>query len=237
MLFGKTLTCCFAVLFLLAVPFPTLADHASRFDYVVLHGDEPIGSHRVNVKGEGNEFEIEVESDLEVRFGPLTVFRFEHQRLELWRDGELVESIAQTTKNGEFYDIKITRQATGYKRAVNGREDEFEDPVKVLALWHGDLFVHNFFISPMEDKLYRVSVRFVDEERIEIGDQRVQAFHYRMTGDSERELWYDEAGHVLKVRLYDYVLVIDYVLDRGDLRAVLESRSRQKLYPFRTDNR
>jgi hypothetical protein len=39
------------------------------------------------------------------------------------------------------------------------------------------------------------------------------------------------------VRLYDYGSTIDYVLDRGDVRAVLESRSRQKLYPFRTDNR
>ncbi len=87
MLFGKTLTCCFQVLFLLAVPFPALAEHASRYDYVVQHGDVPIGSHRVNVIGEGKEFGFVVESFLEVRFGPLTVFRFEHQRLELWRDG------------------------------------------------------------------------------------------------------------------------------------------------------
>ena len=85
----------------------------------MLHDDQPIGSHRVTVKGEGNEFEIETKSNLEVRFGPLTVFRFEHQRRELWRDGELIESAAQTTKNDEFYDIKITRQATGYKRVVN----------------------------------------------------------------------------------------------------------------------
>ncbi len=237
MLFGKTLACCFAVLFLLAVPFPAPADHASRYDYVVLHGDEPIGSHRVEIVRNGNEIEIEAESDLKVDFGPLTVFEFEHRRRELWRDREFVKSIAQTTRNGESYDIKIIRQAAGYKRVVNGREDQLEDPVKVLALWHADLFEHQFFISPMEDKLYRLSVHFVGEERIEIGDQRVQALHYRMTGDSERELWYDEAGHVLKVRLYDYDLVIDYVLDRGDLRTVLESRSRQKLYPFRTDNR
>ncbi len=227
MLFGKTLTCCFAVLFLLAVPFPAPADHASRYDYVVLYGDEPIGSHRVNVARNANEIEIEAESDLKVGFGPLTVFEFEHKRRELWRDSELVESVARTTKNGESYDIKITRQAEGYKRVVNGREDWLEDPVKILALWHGDLFEHEFFISPLEDKLYRLSVDFVGEERIEIGDQRFQALHYRMTGDSERELWYDEAGHVLKVRLYDYGSTIDYVLDQGDVRAKLASRTGQ----------
>ena len=234
---GKALTGCVAAVFLLAAPFAARGDHPSEYDYIVLHGDEPIGSHRVSIARNGNEIVIETESNLKVGFGPLTVFEFEHQRRELWRDWELVESIAQTTKNGESYNIKITRQAEGYKRVVNGREDQLEDPVKVLALWHGDLFEHEFFISPLEDKLYRLSVDFVGEERIEIGDQRVQALHYRMTGDSERELWYDEAGHVLKVRLYDYGPAIDYVLDRGDVRAKLASRTGQTPFTTRGETR
>jgi len=224
---GKAPTVFIAAMFLLAVPFAAWGDHLSEYDYIVLQGDELIGSYRVNFARSGNEIEIEVESDLKVDFGPLTVFEFEHQRRELWRDRKLVESIAQTTKNGESYDIKITRRAEGYKRVVNGREDQIEDPVRVLALWHEDLLEHEFFISPLEDKLYRLSVHFVGEDRIEIGDQRVQALHYRMTGDSERELWYDDAGHILKVRLYDYGSEIDYVLDRGNARAKLASRPSQ----------
>ena len=234
---GKALTGCIAAVLLLAAPFAARGDHLSEYDYIVLHGDEPIGSYRVNVARNGSEIKIEAESDLKVAFGPLTVFQFEHQRRELWSDRELVESTAQTTKNGESFDIKITRQAEGYKRVVNGREDQLEDPVKVLALWHDDLFKHEFFISPLEDKLYRLSVRFVGEERIEIGDQRIQARHYRMTGDSERELWYDEAGHLLKVRLYDYGSAIDYVLDRGDVRAKLASRTRRNSYAPRGETR
>jgi hypothetical protein len=237
MTIGKALTGCLAAVFLLSAPSAARAGHLSEYDYVVLHGGEPIGSYRVNIARNGNEIEIEAASDLKVRFGPLTVFEFAHQRRELWRDRELVKSIAQTTKNGEFYDIKITRRAEGYKRVVNGREDQLEDPVRVLALWHDDLFEHEFFISPLEDKLYRLSVDFVGEERIEIGDQRVQALHYRMTGDSERELWYDEAGHVLKVRLYDYGSEIDYVLDRGDVRAKLASRAGQTSNPSRGETR
>jgi hypothetical protein len=226
---GKALTGCVAAMFLLAAPSVARGDHLSEYEYIVLHGDELIGSYRVDIARNGNEIIIEAETDLKVGFGPLTVFEFEHRRRELWRDREFVESIARTTKNGETYDIKITRQAEGYKRVVNGREDQLDDPVRVLALWHDDLLEHEFFISPLEDKLYRLSVHFVGEERIEIGDQRIQARHYRMTGDSERELWYDEAGHILKVRLYDYGSTIDYVLDRGDVRAKLASRTGQNL--------
>ena len=160
---GKTLTGCVAAVFLLAAPFDARSDHLSEYDYIILHGDELIGSYRVNVTRNANEIEIEAESDLKVRFGPLTVFEFEHKRRELWRDSELVESVARTTKNGESYDIKITRHAEGYKRVVNGREDRLEDPVKILALWHGDLFEHEFFISPLEDKLYWLSVNFVGD--------------------------------------------------------------------------
>lgn len=225
------------LLCLVVVPVPGHADHRSQYDYVVLTENQPIGTHRVNIQRKGNDFEIKAETDLEVGFGPLTVFRFEHQRRELWHNWQLVESIAHTVKNDKIYDIKITRQATGYKRVVNGREDKFEDPVSILALWHSDLFTHHIFISPLEDKLYRLSVQFVDREQIEIGDQWVQALHYQMTGDSERDLWYDESGHVLKVRLHDYSLVIDYVLDRGNLGHTIASKSPERLYPARSKGR
>jgi len=215
-LFGQKLACCLSVLFLLAGPSIGRADQASRFNYVVLASGQPIGSHQVHIESKGNQLVVEVESNLDFSIGPLSVFQLEHQRRELWRDRRLVESIAHTVENDKIRDIKITREATGYKREVNGRVDEFQDPVRILALWHEDLFKHDTFVSPMQDKLYPLSVEFIGREWIEIGGQQVHALHYRMTGDSERDLWYDEPGHVLMVRLHDYSLVIDYVLDRGN---------------------
>ena len=65
---GKAPTVFIAAVFLLAVPFAAWGDHLSEYNYIVLQGDELIGSYRVNFARSGNEIEIEVESVLRKGF-------------------------------------------------------------------------------------------------------------------------------------------------------------------------
>jgi hypothetical protein len=119
---------------------------------------------------------------------------------------------AYTNKNGDVYEIAITRDPEGYTRVVNGRTERFEPTIKLLALWHEDLFKYTSFLSPMEDETYEISVDFVGVDKISLINQSIDAFAYRISGDTNRELWYDSGGHIMKVRLLDYSSTIEYVL-------------------------
>ncbi len=201
---------------LFLLPWSAYAEHLSKYNYVVLRDGEPIGTHIVTVSPEGRDFKIEAKTDLAVKFGPLTLFRLEHHRREMWRDGELESMTAHTDKNGDIYDIAITREPQGYKRVINGRTDSFDPSVKVLTLWHDDLFKYTSFLSPMDDKTYKISVDFVGADKVDLIDRSVDALEYRISGDTNRELWYDADGHIMKVSLLDHESRIDYVLTSID---------------------
>ncbi len=209
---GWTARLCGA-LALILLPWAAQGDHLSEYHYTVLRGGEAIGTHRVTVSPDGRDLKIEAETEFEVSFGPLTFYRMEHLRQEVWRNGELEEMTAYTNKNGDVYDIAITRDSQGYKRVINGRTDRFEPSMKLLTLWHEDLFRYSSFVSPMEDKTYQISVDFVTADKIDLIDRSVDAVAYRMSGDTNRELWYDAQGHIMKVRLLDHSVAIEYVLD------------------------
>ena len=194
-------------------PMTAYGDHLTEYSYTVLRDGEPIGTHQVSVSPDGPDLMVEARTDLEVTFGPLTLYSMEHLRHELWRDGELEQMTAHTNKNGAVYDIAITREPQGYTRVVNGRTDRFEPSIRLLALWHDDLFKYNAFLSPMEDKTYQISVDFIGADKIDLLDRSVEAFFYRMSGDTNRELWYDADGHIMKVRLLDHSSAIEYVLN------------------------
>lgn len=194
------------------LPWAAQGDHLSEYQYTVLRDGEAIGTHRVTVSPEGRDLKVEAVTDLEVTFGPLTLYHMKHLRHEVWRDGELEEMTAYTDKNGDVYDIAITREPQGYKRVINGRTDRFAPSVKLLTLWHEDLFRYSSFLSPIEDKTYQISVDFVAADKVDLLDRSVDAFVYRISGDTNRELWYDAEGHVMKVRLLDHSSTIDYVL-------------------------
>ncbi len=198
---------------LVLLPWAAQGDHLSEYDYTVLRDGKVIGTHRVTVSPEGDDLKVESKTDLEVTFGPFTFYRLEHLRQEVWRNGELEEMTAYTNKNGDIYDIAITRDSQGYKRVINGRTDRFDSSMKLLTLWHEDLFRYNSFVSPMEDKTYQISVDFVTADKVDLIDRSVDAVAYRISGDTNRELWYDAEGHIMKVRLLDHSVTIEYVLN------------------------
>jgi Domain of unknown function (DUF6134) len=200
------------VLALALLPWAAHGDPLSEYDYTVLRDGEPIGTHHVTVSPQGRDTKVEEQTDVAVKFGPITLYHMEHLRDELWRDGELESMTAHTDMNGDVYDIKITLEPDGYKRVINGRTDVFAPSVKVLTLWHDDLFKYSSFLSPMEDKTYQISVDYVGAEKLDLIGKSVDAFVYRMSGDTNREIWYDSDGLIMKVRLLDHSPNIEYVL-------------------------
>src|SRR3546814_12549384 len=61
------------------------AEEPMVFD--VLRDGSKIGEHRVLFEREDGTLKVSVETDMSVTFAFLTVFSYEHRRIERWRDG------------------------------------------------------------------------------------------------------------------------------------------------------
>jgi hypothetical protein len=66
----------------------------------------------------------------------------------------------------------------------------------------------------------KASFEFVGREKIALAGKELEVDHYRMEGDEERDLWYDTAGHIAKVRLRRFGSDIAYVRDQLTPRAL-----------------
>ena len=195
-----------------AVPASAWADHPGTYVFEVLRDGKPIGEHRVTVRRNGVQVEIEESSRLRVRFGPLTVFRFEHDRHEVWQDGKLVSLKGHTNKDGKSFDIEIKPNGDGLVRIINGEETTFDQTTRILNLWDPQIVDHSLFISPIEDKIYNVNIQYVGKRSTKWLTETITLFYYKMTGDEEREIWYEEAGHVVKVKFQRGGSTMDYIL-------------------------
>lgn len=217
--------------FLFAIPGPAVADHLHAYSYNVLRDGKPVGRFQVEIEDQGEGQRIDIIGDVEVTIGPITLYRLAHRRREIWRDDVLIKSTAHTDKNGDVFDIEITREADGYKRVINGRVDKFDPAVKVLALWHDSLFTAKTFISSYEDDVMSISVDYQGRQEITLGGRRIMAKHYKMTGDSERDLWFDATGHVVKMQFSEMLSQIAYELDAEPLTAQLPIGMTRRVTP------
>ena len=202
---------CILALLLIISAFPTEARNTSLYTFAVLMDGTPIGDHRVAVSQAQGRIEVEAATSLVVRAAFIPVFRFEHQRREIWEDGRPVHISAKTNDDGKQLDIIVRQDKGGYVRSVNGRIDRFDDSVKVMSLWNQDVINHKRFVSVILDKTIDVTFQYLGRESLDLGDETVKADHYRMVGNDRRDIWYDDRGQVLKVEFERGGSEIEYV--------------------------
>ncbi len=200
---------------LLATPsLAAFGEDAGEYTFTVLRDGDPVGRHRFTYEREGDRIEIDEATDIEVKFAAIPLYTFEHEAHQLWQDGRAVRIDATTDDNGEELDITVRDTAQGYVRTVNGRVDRFDDNTAVLVFWNKDMLGHDSFLSAVEDKTLEVSFEDLGAETITVAGQKIEAQHYRMVGDEDRDLWFDPDGHIAKVAFRRYGADIEYVRDQ-----------------------
>ncbi|GAB4356415.1 MAG: hypothetical protein Kow00114_07350 [Kiloniellaceae bacterium] len=167
----------------------------------VLRDGSKVGEHRLVFEAQDDDtLKVSVETALSVKFAFLTLFHYEHKRVERWRGGELESLAGITNDDGREYEISIVRKEGHYSRTVNGAEEELEGPVKVDSLWSRDRLTAGKLFSTATDGVYRVRSDALGWETIEVPGGTVEAEHVKLTGEIDRDLWYGPDGALLKLR-------------------------------------
>lgn len=176
---------------------PAAAEEPMVFD--VLRDGSKIGEHRLMFERENSTLKVEVETALVVTFAFVPVFRYEHKRIERWRDGELESLAGMTNDDGTEYEVSIVRKAGHYSRTVNGSEEELAGPVAVDTFWSKDKLSAGKLLSAASGEIFRVRSDLMGTETIEAAGATIEAEHYKLSGELDRDLWYGPGGTLLKV--------------------------------------
>lgn len=152
---------------------------AGRLAFDVTHKGADIGDHVVTFAGQGADFDVKVATEIAVRV-PLIrtkVYSYEQQSSEKWRGGHLVHLISKTDDDGTT-------------EAVDAAVDQ---------LLPGSLWTR--LVNTIDGKTMRIQVADLGTEKIEAGDHGIEAHHYRIAGDLDREVWYDAHGYLARLTL------------------------------------
>lgn len=195
---------------LAAIPLLTLpadANNAPSGDRViafdVLRGGRDLGSHVVRFDHNGDRLEVTTDVDLRVAFGPLTVFNYEHDAVEIWENGELVAFRSQTRKDGE--DLTVSAERNGDSWTIDGTDYEGGPLTSTLPLslalsshWNGyDVSADTIFNTETGEGM-PVEITDLGTETLTVMGDRIEARRIRLSGSLTVDLWYGPDGEWLK---------------------------------------
>ncbi len=184
-------------------------------NFKVLRDGDEVGTHTLHFAENAGATRVEVETHVNVTlpFLGVSVYHFDHQGAETWRDGALVALESRTDDDGDAHQLTVTRSGDRlHVRSENG-EHHSAGTLLPASLWNPGLVHHRVLLNTLDGREMPVAVSDEGEETIEVNGATVRARHYRLTGGLNRELWYDPQGVLVKVSFaakddsrIDYVL-------------------------------
>lgn len=167
---------------------PTIAFRVDR-------GGDPMGTHKLRFHEEADGLHVTIDIALAVRFGPITVFRYQHRNEEVWRDGRLISISTKTNDNGKEYWVKGKATDRGFEV-----DSSFAGPLIAPAsiipasYWNPAILKQTQILDTQKGRIFNVTITPGETRRELVAGRMEQVREYVMSGDLRLKLYYTDAG-------------------------------------------
>ncbi|SMF07578.1 hypothetical protein SAMN06265365_102241 [Tistlia consotensis] len=123
-----------------------------------------------------------------------------HSSEERWRDGWLYGIDSRTRLGGRTHRLRVERDDDALRGRRDGHAFTASGYVVPSSLWHPETPRLEALLDSVTGRTRLIRGRRGPTEWVPLGKGRVEATYWRITGELERELWYDAGRRLVRVR-------------------------------------
>lgn len=177
----------------------TLFPQGAGWRFLVLRHGNVIGEHRFRFSRRSGDFVVEIAIDIAVEMLGITVFRFVHRAEEVWRNGWLHALTTATDDDGSLWRVESERRDGALRGRVNGVAFDVSGFVIPASLWHRDTTKSQALLDTIDGRMKAIDSRVLGEETVPADGGETAARHFRLTGQLQRDIWYDADCAIARV--------------------------------------
>ncbi|MGP8232767.1 MAG: DUF6134 family protein [Methylovirgula sp.] len=180
----------------------TVAPTTEERVFDITRDGDKIGTQIVDITRDGDKTTVKFKTHIEVVIMFVVVHRFDHVATEIWNGGKFVSYKALTKENSDVN--RLTAAAAGDKMTltVNGEEKNLDGNLVFASFWNRDFLGQKTLLHPDTGRELSVDVADLGEEAIALKDgSSVKTHHYKISGDFERDLWFD-GDNLVRIKLF-----------------------------------
>lgn len=168
--------------------------------FTVLRDGEPVGTHTVDIRQGEAGTTVEIDTKVVVKIAMIPVYRFEHRGSERWRNGHLAELVSQTNDDGTRHTLDVRDTDPDSLVVVgDGARSSVGREIVPASLWNRATITQTVLLNTLDGHRMPVTVRDQGSETVTVQGLPRPARHYSLSGELQRDLWYDESGQLVQV--------------------------------------
>ena len=191
-----------AALVALAFGGPATAGEVETRDFAVLISGKPSGEVHMTIhRQDDGSIHMRCDTDIKVSFGLLS-YKYVYRGLEVWKDRRLVRLDSNTDDNGKRFIVSAVAKGTNLDLTVNNAAKQVRGDVWVTSYWtlpDPKRRAETLAILDADNgKILEGKLAFIATEKLRIAGQEVTLNHYRLTGKTAIDLWYDGSERLVR---------------------------------------
>jgi len=197
-----------------SLPTPWVATDGAVIDFTVLRKGKPFGSHVLTFeRDQDGLLQVTTDVDLKVKFGPITAFRYRLDSVEQWIDGQLIALNGKSNNDGRKGEVSAEMQDDSLM--VDSTMFDGALPASTIpsSHWNRLQVYQNQMLSTETGEVLDIDVEVIGDDQVQVGDELVDATHYRLKSDLTVDLWYDDQSRWVKLAFEVRGQSIEYVLN------------------------
>jgi len=169
--------------------------------FAIMRNGEQIGTHAIEISRAGAETNVRITTDLLVKVLFVTAYRLQHSAVERWVNGQLVALDSTTDNNGVRHKVSATRGPSGLAVEADGKTSRVDQNVFPSSLWNPELMRRKMALDTQDGQVDPISVTDDGTEDLSLDARVLKAHHYEIKGRYSQDVWYDERGRLVQVKL------------------------------------
>ncbi len=169
-------------------------------DFTVLRNGTEVGRHEMLFRSEADGLKIDIRTNVAVKVAFITAYRFEHEGHEVWQGAHLARLWSKTNDDGTKHVLDVTAGGDSLVVMADGKEPEKSSASIPASLWNERIVQQKSILNTLDGSRMAIQVADLGTEIVLVKGAKVPARHYAITGDLQREVWYDAQNVLVKVR-------------------------------------
>jgi hypothetical protein len=192
---------CAAAALAVSLPAATAQTPAGTLRFVIMRNGEQIGTHAIEISRVGPETNVHSTIDLTVKVLFVTFYHLQHSATERWVNGQLMAFSSTTDSNGTPHKVSATMGASGLEVDADGKTSRVDKGVVPTSLWNPEFLRRKIMLDTQDGIVGPIMVTDDGVEDLTLDGKAVKAHHYAMKGRYAQDVWYDERGRLVQVKL------------------------------------
>lgn len=184
----------------LAAPASAAVPPNGRLSFAVFRDGSQVGEHQLTFRKQNGNLAVDISTKIAVKVAFITAYRFEHEGHEVWHGDRLVRLWSKTNDDGTHHVLDAEAANAGLEIHADGHDADAPATIIPASLWNEGILQGGRILNTLDGSRMAIQVADLGPDAVFVKGSKETAHHYAITGDLQRELWYDSNHVLVRVR-------------------------------------